>query len=120
LFKTAAKALARPDDEPQPEPRRKSGETGKGFVAAWRAVLRRDGKQSPPERAGIDTGKAFGKGAKAAMQRVVISAEVYAAATDYLSDTIDCMNPNWPVDAGDANEIDDNFIAQQDHHFPQP
>jgi hypothetical protein len=99
--------------------RRRSGETEKGFIAAWRSVLRRDG--NPTERAGIDTGRAFGEAAKAAMQRAVrIPAEVYTAAADYLVDTIDWLNL-WEADNADGdNELDDDFDTQQNRHFPQP
>jgi hypothetical protein len=38
----------------------------------------------------------------------------------YLADTLDCMNPYWPPDAGLANVIDDDFNSQQDRYFPQP
>lgn len=41
LFRDAVKALTRPDDEEPPRPRRRSGDTEKGFgIAAWHLVRR--------------------------------------------------------------------------------
>jgi hypothetical protein len=63
LFKDAAKAVMRRDENEKPEPRRsKSGDTEKGFGMAARALLRRV--------AGIPT-------------------EAYAAAAGYLFGTLD-------------------------------
>jgi hypothetical protein len=80
LFRAAVKALTRQDDEPKPAPRRKSGETEKGFGMAARAIMRR---------------------------AVQIPAALYEAATDYLSDTLDLLN-RWN-DEDLTADFDDDF-----------
>jgi hypothetical protein len=119
VFRAAVKVITRRnEDEPPPPARRRSGETDKGFVPAWRATLQRAGSQ--PQRAGIDTGKAFGEAAKAALQRVTrIPAHAYAAAVAYLGDMLG-IDPYWPPDAGIDDAIDESFDSQQDQYFPQP
>jgi hypothetical protein len=109
LFKSAAKALARPDDEPKPEPRRKrGGDTDKAFGLAWRAVLRRAVTKS--------RAVAQSRAANAAHDR---TAGAYVRATMYLADTLDWLNL-WQDNAVDEHGPDDDFSAKQDRHFPQP
>jgi hypothetical protein len=43
----------------------------------------------------------------------------YDAATAYLSDTLDCMNPYWPPDA-EHIEIDYHYDIQQNYSSPHP
>jgi len=89
LFRDAVKALTRRDDDDEPPPpRHRRGETDKGFVLAAKAMFRR---------------------------AVRIPEEAYAAATDFLIGTLDCMNP-WPADAdnfggldGDCDNSDKNY-----------
>lgn len=114
MFKAAAKALARPGDEPQPEPRRKSGDTGKGHVIAWRRVLQRGARK---------TGAAA-RGRYAALQPEKASppsaADPFATAAAYLSDTLDWLRL-WEANSTDFSDaLDDSFDTQQDHNFPQP
>lgn len=121
MFRTAVKIITRRDgDEPPPPARRRSGETDKGFIPARRAVLQRAENQ-PPQRAGIDTGRAFGEAAKAAMQHVIrMPAHAYAAATACLGAMLGGVDPYWPPDAGIDDAIDERFNSQQDRYFPQP
>lgn len=92
LFKSAAQALLRSGDAPEPKPRRKSGETEKGFGLAATAMLRR--------AAGIP-------------------AAFYDAATDYLSDALEMMRL-YGSDEMDDSGLDDDYDTQQTHEFPQP
>jgi hypothetical protein len=111
--------MHRDQDEPPP-PRRRSGETDKGFIAAWRAVLRRAGIQVPMahiER--VDACNAFGDAAKAVMQRVArMPAEAYMASTAYLFDTIDWLNL-WEANSSmeNSSELDLDYNTQQ-NNFP--
>jgi hypothetical protein len=122
LFRDAVKALTRRDeDEPQPQARRRRGETGKGFVSAWRVVLHRTEIQPEAVRAGvIDTGKTFGDAAKAVMRRVAqIPTEAYTASTAYLLDTLDWLNL-WDANssADNSGDLDLDYETQQNHHSP--
>jgi hypothetical protein len=65
-------------NEPQPTQRRRSGETHKGFGAAARAALGRAARIPP---------------------------EAYAAATAYLSDTLDWLNL-WDSNAESSDDLD--------------
>ena len=116
LFKNAVKALTRHEDEPKPVPRRKSGETDKGFSMAVRAIMRRVTEAAPP-RGRRDAGTAFGAAAAAIMSRVVqIPAAFFDAATEHLSETLDLLN-QWndedltaDFDDGFANDHNDNSL----------
>jgi len=78
-FREAVKAITgRDEDEPPPVLRRRSGETGRGFAMAAKAALRRAVRVPP---------------------------EVYAAATAYLSDTLDWLNL-WGSNAESADDLD--------------
>jgi hypothetical protein len=72
--------LGRDDDEPQPQRKRKSGETEKGFHMAARATNARAGMEP----------------------------DVYAAATGYLFATLDWLNP-FHNTADNFAEIDNSF-----------
>jgi hypothetical protein len=88
LFRDAAKALTwRVDDEPPP--RRRRDETDKGFSLAAKAALRR---------------------------AIRVSEETYAATTDILIGTLDCMNP-WPNDADNFKNLDDD-CNNTDKNYP--
>jgi hypothetical protein len=90
LFRHVAKVLARGDDEPEPQPRRKSGETGKGFDMAAKTILRRT--------AGVPS-------------------EAYAAATGFLFATLDWMNP-FHHETENVAELDKDFDNASDTGFP--
>lgn len=122
LFREAVKALLRrAADEPKPEARRRSGETGKGFVkvvpdpkqqhepgnAAARGCYARLGEpqREQGKRAGIKTGKAFGKAARDATE-----------PDDWMPDDfyeMDAFNPAsplfWHGDTYDDDGPDDDF-----------
>ena len=78
MFRQAVKAITRRDADESPAPRRRSGETDKAFVMAARATLRR---------------------------AVSIPREAYAAATAYLSDTLDWLNL-WHDNTENADQLD--------------
>jgi hypothetical protein len=90
MFRHVAKVLARDDDRPEPRPRRKSGESGKGFGIAAKTILRR--------AAGVPS-------------------EAYATATGYLFATLDWMNP-FHHDADNVAELDKDFDNSSDAEFP--
>ena len=114
MFKAAAKALARPGDEPQPEPRRKSGETGKGHVTAWRRALQRGARKAGAAARGRYAALQPTKGSPAS------AVDPFAAVTAYLSETLDWLNL-WEANSTDFGEaLDDHFDTQQDRNFPQP
>jgi hypothetical protein len=92
LFRHVAKVLARDDDEPEPQPRRKSGDTGKGFGLAAKTILRRT--------AGLPS-------------------DAYAAASGYLFATLDWMNP-FHHEADNVADLDNDFDNASDTKFPTP
>ena len=126
LFRAAVKAVThRAEDEPPPPARRRGGETGKGFVRAWRAVL---------HRAAMKTGAAArGRYAALRLAKADLStealakvepeaftpADAYARTGMYLSDTLDWLNL-WQDNANNEPWSDCDFNAKQDHDFPQP
>lgn len=57
--------------------------------------------------------------AKVAPEAVATAADPYAAATAYLSDTLDWLNL-WQDNANNDQWHDGNFSAKQDQYFPQP
>ena len=86
MFRNAVKAVTRRDDDEPPPPRRRRGDT--------------------------DTEKAFTISAKAVLRRTFrIPEEAYAAATDFLFDTLDCMNP-WPNDIDNLTILTLNTITR--------
>jgi hypothetical protein len=89
LFRTAVRAITRRDED-EPQPRRRSGETGKAFAMAARATLRR---------------------------AVGLPAQAYAGATAFLSETLDWLNL-WHNDADAAAELNDGAEPQQNFLFP--
>jgi hypothetical protein len=92
VFKAAKAVLRRAgEDEEKPEPRRKSGDTEKGFGMAATALLRRVAEDT---------------------------AEAYATARRYLSDTLDWLNL-WEAntEADNLNEFD-NDSDNSDTQFP--
>jgi hypothetical protein len=115
LFRAVAKAVTRRDDDEPPQPRRRSGKTDKGFVVVWRTAL---------HRAAMMKTDATARGRYAALQPTKASpaaaADPFAAATAYLSNTLDWLNL-WQANRMDSGAVfDDNFDTHQDHHFPQP
>jgi hypothetical protein len=91
LFRSAVKAITRRiDDETEPQPRRKSGETEKAFGMAARAALRRAAR---------------------------IPADVYMAATAYLADTLDWLRL-WDDNAANAEELDNEIHCQDTDSHP--
>jgi len=147
LFREAVKALlGRDEDEPQPQERRRSGETDNGLVAPAR-----DHKEPPPERrdsgelsragpaargryarlgethravereqsaapSSSAAGETFGEAARAATQP--IPADIHEGATAYLSDTLDWLNM-WEANSlYDADELDDHYDTQQNYFSP--
>jgi hypothetical protein len=108
---SAAKALLRRKDEPQPQARRRRGETDKGSVASYRTMLRRRAK----------TGAAA-RGRYAALQPAQEASEpvnAYARVAMYLSDTLDWLNL-WQDNADHDHWLDESFSAEQNQNFPQP
>jgi hypothetical protein len=105
----------RSDDEEKPQPRRKSGDTDKGFIAACRTML---------HRASTTTGVAA-RGRYARLRPAKAAPETFAP-TDaydhtgmYLSDTLEWLNL-WQDNANNGQWSDSDFNAKQDHDFPQP
>ena len=101
MFKTAAKALARSDDEDEPEPRRKSGETEGEFRRLARYLWRRfDARQGFKTWSGITS------------RYVQIDPAAHAVATEYLASTLDTlnqMNDGPGADYGDYCNVVSNF-----------
>lgn len=92
LFRHVAKVLAGGDDRPEPQPCRKSG----------------------------DSGKSFGMAAKTMLRRVAgVPSDAYAAASGYLFATFDWMNP-FHHDAENIAELDKDFDNSSDANFPTP
>jgi len=117
LFRAAVKAVTCREENPQPKPRRRRGETDKGFVATCRAMMRRAAK----------TGAAVARGRYAGLQEAqeaiapepITTADAYASARLYLSDTLDWLNL-WQDNADNDHWHDDEFSAKQDQNFLQP
>lgn len=98
-------------DEPQPERRRRKGETEGGMrrpaaplnpapAARGRYVALRPLKAEEP------------------VQRIIMPASP-TTATVYLADTLDWLNL-WQANANHEQWPGDDFSAKQDHYFPQP
>jgi hypothetical protein len=122
LFKDAVKALTRHGDEDEPpQPRRRSGETDKGFVMAWRTMLHRAATKTGAAARGRYAALRPAKAAlaKAEPEAVACVADPYTAATAYLSDTLDWLNL-WQDNADNDHWLDDDFSAKEDRYFPQP
>jgi hypothetical protein len=131
MFKSAARALACPDDELKP--RRKSSETdtalGRHDLRAYRAAEREqsagryDGLKVPPQagqQRGDATRAAFGAAARAAVQYIArIPAAFYEAGADHLWDALEMMRFYGSDDMDDGG-LDDDYDTQQNRHFPQP
>jgi hypothetical protein len=92
------------EDEPPPETRRGRGDTGKAFGRIARAILRR-GQTS------------LAAAAKEIMLRVV-RPDTYAAATAYLSDTLDWLNLWQANEIEDDGALDDDYDTQQNYSSP--
>jgi hypothetical protein len=93
LFRDAIKAvLHRAEDEPTPEPRRRSGDTGRGFGLAARAIVQR---------------------------AVRLPSAAYAAATEFLSDTLDWLNL-WHDNMEGGGEPADICDTKSNHLSPHP
>jgi hypothetical protein len=92
LFSHVAKVLARGDDRPEPQPRRKSDDSGKGFGMAAKTILRR---------------------------AAAVPSDAYTAASGYLFATLDWMNP-FHHDAENIAELDNDFDNSSDAKFPAP
>lgn len=92
-FTNAMKALTHREDEPKPEARRKKGEdTTGGFTLAARQIMSR---------------------------KVSLSAAAYEVAIDFLTETLDWLNPFHHDEFGGA-AFDDEFHPQEhDHHSLQ-
>jgi hypothetical protein len=76
------------------------------FRDAVKALTRRVDDGPPPHRRRGETDRAFGMAAKAVLRRAArLPEEAYAAATDFLIGTLDCMNP-WPNDADNFDTLD--------------
>jgi hypothetical protein len=91
LFRNAVKAVtARTDDEPPP-PRRRSDETDKAFRMAAVHIMRRV---------------------------IRLPVEAYFAATDYLRDVLDWMNPYGQDEMDDSAELDGSLDTKQNHFSP--
>ena len=115
LFRAAVNVVTRRVEDPQPQARRRRGETDKGFVAACRAMLRRVARTGATAR-GHDA--ALRPAPK--VREAIALTSAYARAPLYLSDTLDWLNL-WQDNAGyDDHWIDDDFSAKQDENFPQP
>ena len=89
------------EDAPQPA-RRRRGETGKGFVAACRSILRRAKRH---EVSTIGGNASF--------------VDVCAEAGVFLSDTLDPLNP-WQDSADNDHWQEEDFSARYWDYFPQP
>lgn len=116
LFRAAAKTITRRDEEEKPpQPRRRSGETDKGFVAVWRTMQ---------YRAASKIGAAA-RGRYAALRpakaepEAFAPADAYTGAGMYLADTLEWLNL-WQDNASNEQWPDGDFNAKQDHSSPQP
>jgi hypothetical protein len=128
----AAKAVLRraakeEDDEDEPQPRRRIGETDKAVgrvdVRAYRAAERGqpggryDGLKA---KAGKQTSAAARSAEpKAAPEPLVAPADTYARACLSLADNLDWLNM-WGANANNEQWHNDDFSAKQDQFFPQP
>ena len=108
LFRDAVKAITRRDEEEMPEPRRRrSGETAGEFRRLARNIARR-----------FDLSREFRQRAAITSRYLPMPAEVYAAATAYLS-TFDMLN-HWNNDTDSGSDFGDGFDADQNHLSPHP
>jgi hypothetical protein len=120
-----AKAILLRTAEPQPQERRRKGETDKGAIAPFRTMLRRLAK----------TGAAVARGRYAALQPAqqagasasiapepITSADAYAAATASTATTFEWLMNMWDANSGmEVNgALDDSLHTQQNHYYPQP
>jgi hypothetical protein len=119
LFKAAAKALAcPPDDEPKPEPRRKDGESEKGFGRAAKAILRRI-VGMPAERVRrFDAREAFQEAAAESAFRCVrtifLSPEEWGADDAHHNNALDLLNQlNNEIESG--SDYDGGFDTNKNH-----
>jgi hypothetical protein len=87
-FREVMKAIAPRAAAPQPGKRRRSEDTGKAFRMAARKIIPRTAR---------------------------LPAEAYAAATGYLSDTLDWLNQWHHHDSGAGNDF---HARQGDHLYP--
>lgn len=103
LFNAVKEMLSPRPEEDAPQPaRRRRGETGKGFVAAWKTMLRR------VERCAA---RATGGGAT--------FADICAEAGVFLSETLDYLNSFEDTTSNDCWH-EDEFGATYWDYFPQP
>jgi hypothetical protein len=101
LFREAVKAtLHRAGDQPQPEARRRSGETEGEFRRLARNVARR-----------FDVRRSFKARASITSRYLTIPAEAYAMASAYLSGALDMLNDL----NSDGDDCDAGLDAVQEH-----
>ena len=111
LFK-AVQAILRRMDAPQPQTRRRKGDTDKAGVAPLRTPrLARTG--------------AAARGRYAALQPAQETSEsdnAYVDATAYAPTSFDWLMNIWEANSGmeDSGGLDDSFDTQQNHYYPQP
>ncbi|OYV36432.1 MAG: hypothetical protein B7Z80_15525 [Rhodospirillales bacterium 20-64-7] len=104
LFRAAAESATRHAENPQPKPRRRRGETDKGFVPARRMVLHSG---------------AVARGRYAVLRQVVEPADAQARACLYLEDTLEWLNL-WEDNAENYNWHEEEFSAKQEQYSFQP
>jgi len=111
LFRSAAKAVTDADDEPPPERRRdrKEGDRDGGMMrfALRFSRLFAAKRARPQQTAQVEDVREGFRTERAAITRpgTMQDHDAFGAATAYLSDTLDWMNPYWHDDAGSGTEL---------------
>jgi hypothetical protein len=104
LFKSAAKAFAGTEDDDEPKPRRKSGETEGEFKRLARYLRHRfEARQGFRMWAGITS------------RTVAIDPAAYAVATEYLESTLETLNQ---LDGGPGSDYGGDFDAISNFNSP--
>lgn len=101
MFKDAAKAVMRRDEDEEPEPQRKKGETEGEFRRLSWALSRRS-----------DSRQVFRLWAAITSRYTPIDPAACAVATEYLSDSLDMLNQ---LDAGDGFDSDEFDTVSNPH-----
>jgi hypothetical protein len=92
---------------------------GQLFRAAAKAVMRRDDDKPEPRqrrRGSGETRQAYGLAARSIISRARLPAAAYATAS-FLSDTLDWLNL-WHNDAGEGSEPDGGLDRHSNHLSP--
>jgi hypothetical protein len=122
LFRDAAKAITRANEDKPPPPARRRGEAEKGFIMA---VRRRYDRLRETHRAvtrgGSGSGRAFGEAANAALLAAQMPEDLSHAGGGYGDHLFDPASAYWQGNYVNNDQWhSEDFSAKQDQYFPQP